>query len=314
MTNTNNNLEQTDIFSLFGIKDEHAEKLQKEEEERLKRQAEVAKQMEEAKKNTSAPTSKKDEFEVNAETTIYFYTEVIDINDYFTSEELENGLEKKKDGEIVYAKITENDVKNRLKKDLPVIEAGAQLVYMKKKNIVSIVLQAKKKGNNEGSHMDSSFSNRRIPFEILKEFISISQYFSEKYGTEVHGDIYLKKDTNKFVLDIPKQQAHQLWVEVTESPLETAEKVLEGNYIKCMEIHSHHSMSPFPSSQDDESERAPILYAIVGRIDKFFPEITVRTFDINNDQHIKLDAAKIFEYPFSSVSTNYDLNVVEVVK
>lgn len=58
-------------------------------------------------------------------------------------------MQKNKDKEVEYRKITENDVKNRIKKDYPVIEAGAQLVYMKKKNIVSIVLQAKKKGNFE---------------------------------------------------------------------------------------------------------------------------------------------------------------------
>lgn len=168
MANTNNNLEQTDIFSLFGIQDEYAEKKKKEEEERMKKQAELAKEMEKANKNASTKkTAKKDEFEVNADTVIYFYTEVIDINDYFSTEELENGLCKKnKDKEVEYRKITENDVKNRIKKDYPVIEAGAQLVYMKKKNIVSIVLQAKKKGNFEESKKDSSV----LPEEFLLNY------------------------------------------------------------------------------------------------------------------------------------------------
>lgn len=222
-------------------------------------------------------------------------------------------MQKNKDKEVEYRKITENDVKNRIKKDYPVIEAGAQLVYMKKKNIVSIVLQAKKKGNFEEYKKDSSVSSRRIPFELLSEFISIARYFSDRYGTEVHADIFLEKHTNRFVMDIPKQQAHKLWVEVTETLLETAEKSLEGNYIKCMEIHSHHSMPPIPSSQDDKSERAPILYAIVGNINNFFPDITVRTFDFKKREHVKLNAWSIFEYPFSNVSSYYDLSVVEVV-
>lgn len=310
MTNNKEAVEQTDIFSLFGIKDEYAEKKKKEEEERMKK-------LEESKKkaNTSSKDAKMEQFEVNADTTIYFYTEVIDINDYFSTEELEYGIAKKnKKKEVEYKKITEQDVKNRLKKDYPVIEAGAQLVYLKKKNIVSIVLQAKKKGNVEESKLDSSVSLKRIPFALLRDFISISKFFSDRYGTEVHADIFLDKDSDTFFMDIPKQNAHEYWVEVTETPLESAEKALKGNYIKCMEIHSHHSMAPIPSSQDDESERAPILYAIVGNIDRFFPDITVRTFDLKNSQHIELDVWRIFEYPFSQVNPAYDLDVVEVIK
>lgn len=303
---------QTDIFSLFGIEDEYAIQKQK-EEERKKKQAEIVKKKEGSQKGAS--NQKVDEFNVNVDTVIYFYTEKIDINSYFTSEELEIGIPKKnKNGEMEYRAITKNDVKNRLKKDLPVIEAGAELVYIKKKNIISVILQAKKKGNsNKGSDTDSFVTvKKRIPFSLLADFIAVAKYFAE-CGTEVHADIFYDKDRDTFFMDIPKQKAHSLWVEVTETPLEAAEKALKGNYIKCMEIHSHHYMPPIPSYQDDESERAPILYCIVGRIDKFFPEITVRTFDIKNGKHINLDPWNIFEYPFSKVPSNYDLSVVERV-
>lgn len=40
--------------------------------------------------------------------------------------------------------------------------------------------------------------------------------------------------------------------------------------MKVMEIHSHHRFSAEPSDLDDQSERAPILYAIVGRIEDVF--------------------------------------------
>ena len=79
-----------------------------------------------------------------------------------------------------------------------------------------------------------------------------------------------------------------------------------------MEIHSHHTMQPYPSQQDNESERGPLLYAIVGNIDKFFPDITVRTFDMTNQKHIELDAWKLFENPFLMDAVAHDLSVVEV--
>lgn len=314
---TTNNLQQTDIFSLFDIEDPYAIKKKKEEEERMKKQAELAKQLEESKNNSTAKAAA-ETFEVNSDTIIYFYTEQIDINDYFSTEELEMGIPRKnKEKEVEYKPITKADVKNRLKKDLPVLEAGAELVYIKKKNIVSVILQAKKKGNNSRKESDKdsfAVSKRRIPFSLLKDFIAISKRFSDEYGTEVHADIFYDRDTDSFFMDIPKQQAHPLWVEVTETAIEAAEKALEGSYIKCMEIHSHHTMPPIPSLQDNASERAPILYAIVGRIDKFFPELTVRTFDIYSGRHINLDLWSIFEYPFTEVNSNYDLSVVEVIK
>lgn len=311
------NMQQTDIFSLFGIEDEYAEKKKREEEERMKQQAELQKKMEEAKKNGTSAAAKKEEFEVNANTVIYFYTEVIDINDYFTAEELEFGIAKKKNGEIQYKKITENDVKNRLKKDYPVLEAGAELVYINRKNIISVILKAKKKGisSPKESNTDSfAASNRKIPFRILRDFISIAKYFTDSFGSEVHADIFLNVDTGEFFMDIPEQQAHPLWVEVTEDPHTTVEKFMDLRHIKVMEIHSHHNMPPIPSTQDDESERMPLLYAIVGNIYKFFPDISVRTFDMKRERHINLDPWQIFENPFDTLPSQFDLTVVEVVK
>ncbi|GLO68295.1 MULTISPECIES: hypothetical protein [Oceanobacillus] len=322
MTN-NNDLKQTDIFSLFGIEDEYEQRKKRKEEERLKKQSELAKKMKQSNENssaTSAPNKPKVEFEVNSETVIYFYTETIDINDYFSTEELEHGLPKKnKDGEIEYKKIQENDVKKRLNKDYPVMSAGAELVYVKKQNMVSIILKAKKKGNpfyDEKESNTDSFprSNLKIPFNLLRDFIAIAKMFSDNDQTEVHADIYLNIDTGEFIMDIPKQNAHPYWVEVTEEPYETVEKFSGNRHVKCMEIHSHHVMPPFPSSQDDESERAPIFYAIIGNINEFFPNLTVRTFDIQKGKHIQLNPWSIFESPFSTVSHNYDLSVVEVVQ
>lgn len=113
-------------------------------------------------------------------------------------------------------------------------------------------------------------------------------------------------------MDIPKQKAHSLWVEVTESPYETAVKILKRKCIKCMEIHSHHIMPAIPSSQDDESEVMPILYAIIGSVDKFFPDLIVRTYDMDSGKHIKLNPLSIFENPFFNTLPDYDYSVVEV--
>lgn len=318
-------IEQTDIFSLFGIEDEYAEKKKREEEEMKKKIAEAQKRAADTKKSISSSTTSSgggDKFEVNEQTTIKHFGQEIAITDYFTVEELTEGIPtQKKAGETEMKKVDEEALRKRMENDFAELVSGmTTMVYIKKKNIVLPILQAKKKGanlengNGEESKDSSFVVNRKIPFSLLTEFISISKHFSDENGTEVHADIYFDFDSKDFFMMIPEQIVHKYWAERTEDALTTAIKLEDKRYAKVMEIHSHHTMSPFPSSQDDESERSPILYAIVGNIDHFFPSITCRTFNKERATHIPIDPWLVFENPFVHVpSQKYDLSVVEVV-
>ena len=329
MANNNKSVDQTNIFSMFDIHDEYAEQKKREEEERKKKAEEAQKQLAEARKSTathnssSSKTTKKEEYNLNLETQVFFYTQQSPITDYFSVEEITNGLERKDNdtGEISYKKIDEAEVKKRLKKSYPVMDAGAMVVFLEKKNILSIILQGKKKGNcrsesikEEPVSTGSSSPFMKIPFIVLQEFIAVSKKLSDDKGIEVHGDIYFHPIDGNFSLDIPQQLANPVWVVVTEEPEVSALKAIDNHWVKIMEIHSHHTMQPFPSQQDNESERGPLLYAIVGNIQKFFPDITVRTFDMTSQKHVVLDAWKIFESPFTISQIKNDLSVVEVVK
>ncbi|NRD81048.1 Mov34/MPN/PAD-1 family protein [Bacillus sp. BRMEA1] len=321
-------IEQTDIFSLFGIEDEYSEKKKREEEEMQKSIAEAQKRATANKNSSTTPNSNTssgggDKFEVDEQTTIKYFGLEIAITDYFTVEELTDGIPtQKKDGESEMKKVDEESLRKRMEKDFAELVAGmTTMVFIKKKNIVLPIIQAKKKGANledcnmEEESKDSSFSTRKIPFSLLAEFISIAKHFSDEHGTEVHGDVYLDFDEEEFFMMIPEQTVHKYWADPTEDSLVTAMKLIDKRFVKVLEIHSHHTMSPFPSSQDDESERSPILYAIVGNIDHFFPEITCRTFSKELDKHIEINPWRVFENPFTKVPTQkYDLSVVEVVK
>lgn len=322
-------LQQTDIFSMFGIEDEVSEQKKREEEERQKRLEEAKKRAEEAKKaesNTSTKSAiKKEEdvFDVTMDTVIRYLGEDIPVTEYFTPEELTQGLpsKKKNEEEVTFKKIDGNEVRKRMEKDYPeLIAQYTEMVYIKKKNIILPVQKAKKKGNNcmkeESLSGDSSFMPKRIPFTLLQEFIALSKYFSEEYGTEVHGDIYLNLAMNEFFLDIPEQVVSPVFTEVTEDAIVTAEKLINIPHKKVMEIHSHHVMSATPSRIDNANERREgIFYAIVGRIDRFFPELTVRVFSHDLQKHVELDPGLVFEHPSSlSLLTQYDLSNVQVVK
>lgn len=322
-------MKQTDIFSMFGIEDEVAIKKQKEEEERKKRLEEAQNRLQELKKansegdtSKSIPTAKKeikDTFEVNFDTFIYHLGEQIAITDYFSTEEIENGIPKKaKNDEVTYEKINGEEVRKRLEKDFPdLIAAYTEMVYIKKKNMVMAIPKAKKKGLTDCRKelsSESSFSNLKIPFSILKDFITLAKEFSEQFGVELHGDIYVNLATGEFFLDIPKQVTSSILVEPIEEAYSIALRLMDVPFKKVMEIHSHHRMRAIPSSIDDDSERQTgMLYAIVGCIDNFFPEITLRIFEPTIQKHISLNPLTVFESPFME-PTNYDTSMVEVLR
>ncbi|WP_448193011.1 hypothetical protein, partial [Azospirillum sp. sgz301742] len=145
---------QEDIFSMFGIVDEAAEQKKREEEERAKKAEELRKKVEAQREaSSSQPAAKKVEikvvFEPNESTVIRYYGESIDILNYFTTEELAEGLlVKKKDAESERKPLDGELLRRRMEKDFPeLVKDMTEMVYIKDKNIVIPVMKAKKKGN-----------------------------------------------------------------------------------------------------------------------------------------------------------------------
>lgn len=325
------NQNQADIFSMFGIEDEYAEKLKREESERQKRAEEAKIRAEELKKasagastSTNAPKKKEPEvFDVNVETFVYHLGQELPLTNYFTVEEILQGLPSKKqdEEEPTLRKITGEDVRKRLEKEFPdLLAAYTDMAFVKQKNMILAVPKARKKGlemdidcTEESSKEDSLHYRKKIPFSILSDFISLSNQFSTKYGVELHGDIYFDLNRDEFFMDIPHQVASSITVERIQDVELTLQKLNGIRFLKIMEIHSHHVMEPFPSRLDDYNERqGGVLYAIVGNVDKFLPDITLRRFDPHRDRHIDLDPNLVFESPFESLNKKYDTSLVEV--
>ena len=307
---------QQDIFSVFGIVDEYAE--QKKHEEEMQRQhkaEELRKKMEKA--SSSTETTKKEEaaFEVNEFTVIRYFGESIDILTYFSPEEISDGvLIKNKDGEK-RKKIDGETLRKRMEKDYPELVKGmTEMIFLKDKNIVIPVMKAKKKGSMGTPSLMEGVSSSlpiRIPFSILREFISVAKLFGE-FSLEVHADIYYFPKTGKFLLDFPAQRVSKYWCEVTESAASIAQRVGMGNSVKIMEIHSHHMLAPVPSVQDDLSERVPgMLYGIIGFTHKVFPEVTIRKYTGSGWEIVLY--RDVFEDPFFSVPPTFQMDKIEVV-
>lgn len=307
---------QGDIFTMFGIVDEVAEQKKREDEERARKAEELRKQVESnrAKASSNPETKKKevekDVFEPNESTVIRYYGESIDVLTYFTTEELAEGLlVKKKAGEPERKPLDGELLRKRMEKDFPeLVKDMTEMVFLKDKNIVIPVMKAKKKGNCMETSSCEGVSFSPIPFSILSDFISVAKIYAE-HSLEVHADIY-RDSKGQYFLDIPGQQVHQFWCEVTEDAHNIAERV--GDSMKIVEIHSHHSMPARPSEQDNRSERVPgMIYAIVGRIQNYFPDVFIRTFS-NEYGHVSLPFNLVFQEPFMKIP-EFDMTEIEVM-
>jgi proteasome lid subunit RPN8/RPN11 len=291
--------EQETIFSMFDITDEVEEKRKKEEAERQKR-LEEQKAALDIQKSTAPKKAKeeKETFEIKVDTQFYHMGEYIPVIEYVTESEITRGIEKKKKGETIVESLSSEELRKRLEKDYPdLIKGYTEIVYVKKKNLVLAVSKAKKKGCGCSKEQFQP-RKKKIPFHILRHFVAFSRQVYISAGTECHADVYYDYDTDDFFIDVPQQQASPVNVEVVESGLSIAERLSEHRYRKIMEVHSHHTMKPYPSSTDDENERGQFLYAIVGDLHHFLPAITVRYFDSEKNKHIPLNAETIFESPF----------------
>lgn len=295
-----------------------------------------------ANKQRKAPTAPKNQPKVdtlegvNLETVIRFSSMNYPLTDYFTEEEITNGIlvavEEVKDQESPspddtetsesvntdkLVKITTENLRSKMERDFPeLVKDLTHIAFVKEKNLIVVMNAAGKKGASasiskapiyweDGLLFYSNNNNHvRIPESILRQFIAIARGFSDEYKVEVHGDVYYNSEKDSFHLHIPPQTAGSIFVEPDMGSMSLEELVHLSDMQKVLEIHSHHIMRAYPSQTDDQSERLQIYYAIVGRIDQLSPQIYTRTFDRQKEKHIELDPSLVFN-TMASDTSNY---------
>ena len=112
-----------------------------------------------------------------------------------------------------------------------------------------------------------------VPMALLAQIISFFRCCMngpEEFEALAH--IYWDRQEEKFVAHIPKQRVTKAHIDADL----TQDGLPEDRYLHYIDIHSHNSMEARFSQVDDEDERTTRIYIVVGRLDKFFPDITVR--------------------------------------
>ena len=131
-------------------------------------------------------------------------------------------------------------------------------------------------------HNIKEFSNVRagfrpalppIPSKIIGQIISFFRCFmDEKWEYEALAQIYWDRKREEFVPFIPKQSVSKASVHVSMEH----NTLSEDRYLHYADIHSHNSMAALFSATDDRDERPTGLYIVIGHLDHFYPDISVR--------------------------------------
>ena len=113
-----------------------------------------------------------------------------------------------------------------------------------------------------------------IPMSLMGQIVAFFRSFmQENDENEAMAIIFWDKAEKYFFAYVPKQTVtkEQIDADLTECPYDD-----EDRYIRYADIHSHNSMAAFFSGVDDADERGTGLYMVLGRLDRFFPQIKTR--------------------------------------
>ena len=80
------------------------------------------------------------------------------------------------------------------------------------------------------------------------------------------------RQLEKFTIHVPKQVVSKARIDADLSQ----DMPDEERYLHYADVHSHNSMAAKFSEQDNRDELATGIYIVLGRLDQFFPSISVR--------------------------------------
>ena len=135
----------------------------------------------------------------------------------------------------------------------------------------------------------------RIPYALFSQALALFRYMMDarEDGTPLEAlvHIYWDKEDEKFILHVPRQSVGHAIVlpDVGEEPLDS------DRYIHYADLHSHNDMDARFSAVDDRDERANRIYMVVGHLENYFPDLTVRI--CNGGTHWLIPADTVLE-PF----------------
>lgn len=110
----------------------------------------------------------------------------------------------------------------------------------------------------------------KIPAHIFSKVMGFFKSISDELHYEVLVHILYDTEEKEYIIKVPKQRISHAAVN------SEADEPYPERYIHVMDFHSHNTMPAVFSETDNNDEKETRLYAVAGRFDRTFPEITVR--------------------------------------
>ena len=145
-----------------------------------------------------------------------------------------------------------------------------------------------------------------IPLPLIQQIISFFRSFmleNEEY--KALALIYWDKVEHRFFAHVPKQNVRK---EHIEADLRDCPYDDDSRYIRYADIHSHNSMDPFFSLEDNWDERGTGLYFVMGHLERFFPELKARISC--EGSFVEIDPTEVIDWPVSDFPADWTKNVV----
>ena len=136
----------------------------------------------------------------------------------------------------------------------------------------------------------------RVPYGLISQVISLFRALMAAghggHPLEALVHIYWDKQEQRYFVHVPKQFVSKASVNAVLDD----EDLLDGErYIHYADLHSHNRMPAVFSKIDDRDERATRVYMVIGRLDRYFPEVTVRI--CNGGRFLEVAAEQVLEMP-----------------
>lgn len=126
-----------------------------------------------------------------------------------------------------------------------------------------------------------------LPFHMMLQIISFfKSLMNEGMELEALANIYWDTKDQKYYIHIPKQLVGKAHVDARLADV-------GERFVHVMDIHSHNTMKAQFSTIDDDDEKATRIYAVIGRLDKYFPDISVRISV--GGKYVPIDPSLVFD-------------------
>ena len=146
-----------------------------------------------------------------------------------------------------------------------------------------------------------------IPNGLLRQAVSFFRHYmhSAIQPVEVLLHVYWDKEDKKYFIHVPVQTAGPASIHAGQ--LDGCKFQNSRRYIHCADIHSHNRMEAQFSAVDNADEKANRIYIVIGRLDRFFPEISVRV--CNGGTFLPIDPGEALELDLAEYPSEWQNNV-----